>query len=245
MWRRKPTNSAHRYELTSTSRGRRKQRTTSRAPWSSAVAALSNAEAPAPSTATRLPRERRKVDRLVRVRVAGTRQVVADHRRDLPLARAVDAGRQHHPAREQRVAVPSEIAPGPPAARASVHGTSQAASAALQRSAPTRVSARTGMSSVRRYQARYAAQVSFGMSPSVSQLPGPCCASYQARGVRLGMPRSGPVRYFGVRSVRMRAKLSHGPARSERVLVDDQQVGRPSRATGRTQPPAPPAPPRR
>ena len=28
------------------------------------------------------------------------------------------------------------------------------------------------------------------------------------------MPRSGPVRYLGVRSVRMRAKFSHGPARS-------------------------------
>ena len=94
--------------------------------------------------------------------------------------------------------------PAGPPPRTGAHGTSQALADAFHRKAPTRVSDRTGMPRVRRYQPRYAAQVSFGMSPIASQLPAPCCASYQARGVRLGIPKSGPVRYFGVLSVRMR-----------------------------------------
>ena len=150
--------------------------------------------------------QRREVDLLAGVRVEPRRQAVADHRRDLPLPRPVDPGRQDDPPREQRL--------GRTTAARVRDGHLPRCRARVPAQRPHARIGRTGMSSVRRYQARYAAQVSLGMSPIASQLPAPCCASYQARGVRLGTPRSGPVTYFGVRSVRIRAKLSQGPARS-------------------------------
>ena len=74
--------------------------------------------------------QRREVDLLAGVRVEPRRQPVADHRRDLPLPRAVDPGRQHDPPRAQR------LLPGVgPGARVG-DGTSQAAASAFQRKRP-------------------------------------------------------------------------------------------------------------
>ncbi len=59
-WRRKPAKVSQRNGCTTCGSARRQNSDTSAAPASSAVAALSNAEAPAPSTATRLPRSAAK-----------------------------------------------------------------------------------------------------------------------------------------------------------------------------------------
>ena len=161
--RRNPANVSQRYGWMVCGTARRQNRCTS-APASSAVAALSNADAPAPSTATRRPRSAAKS--------IGS----AACARKRAGSAATKPGIHHWPAPSCPVAstifracrtFPSARV----AARRSPSGAMSTTSAPL----------RTGTPVTRRIHSRYRAQCSRGIMPSASQSSSPNIASCQLR----------------------------------------------------------------
>ena len=170
---------------------------------SSAVAALSKAEAPAPITATRLPRSAFEVDRLATVCDANVRGRCASCSGIHPVADALLPRRQHDLARVERLDGVSDAAPC-------------AASRPFGRRAQspsTRTPLRTGKPIVRRTQSRYSAQCSRAIRPSRCQIsvaearlvpglvgqardvevrPGVILRAAQGRHAGIGQPRALP-----------------------------------------------------
>ncbi len=179
--RRNPRKVSQRYGCTTCGASRRHSRCTSAAPASSAVAALSKADAPAPMTTTVLPRTRSKSNG-------------CDEFTQRSAGKPASAG-----------GIDQRPTPSWPVASTilrawSVRRCPPDSTSAASRSLPatgamrsSRVSLRTGTFVMRRTHSRYSAHRVFGSMSSASHAASPKRASYQARQVRLGMSRSGPV----------------------------------------------------
>ena len=161
----------------------------------------------------RLPTSLREIDLLQRMEdLADALGIARIERREVgpaEAARAVAAVGQHELADVERLAGRQrglqEVAGGLDARRA----PHRSRPAGRRPSAPRRDNP----------SSRAAAPCRASPSPSA-----PCCASYQARKVREGTPRSGPVRCLGERRIGMRAVVFHGPSLAVRIAVDHPDV---------------------
>ena len=219
-----PGKHAHFDLLTCGRCGRRENRSTSLAPASSATAALSNADALAPSTPI-LPSLKRAKS-----------MSSAEWKTRLPPALRCAGQRRE---RRQRGARPSRRArrPARPCARRRSRARRSAQFDAHEILGPDRFARLDAVLDRHRDRVAHPQQVGQPIGGAIlwsrSQPSAPCFASYQARKVSAGKPRSGPVRCLGERRMSMRAKVSHGPSRPRGARSTQRRLRTPSRAARR------------